>query len=155
YEITAALGRFRCFDVIAGMSPISAVPACVVREHQIRRLDPDYLVDLTVSENDHAPEINVRLLDLSGNAQVIWNKRFDLANCPLHQIDHLIATDIVAGIGPAVPLIGNDVKPRQRYGAIGFLRRALPLMSTMERDKFRQAGQLIKLALEMDREDAE
>src|SRR5215470_6050183 len=154
-EIAAALGRLRCFDVIAGMSPNAAAPACVIREHQFRRLNLDYLVDLTLSENGQNTALSVRLLDLCGNARVISSRRFDLTNCAVHQIDHLVATDIVARIYPDVPLVEDDVKPRARYGAIGFLRRALPLMCSTEREKFKQAGQLIKYALEIDPDDAE
>src|SRR5262249_51553494 len=87
--------------------------------------------------------------------RAIWSRRFDPANCALHQIDHLIATGIVKCIRPAGPLSEDDVKPRHRYGAIGFLRRALPLMFSTERGKFQQAGQLIKLALEIDPENSE
>jgi TolB-like protein len=103
-EITAALGRFRCFDVIAGMSANSAVPTFVVREHQFRRMDLDYLVDLAVSENGHDIEISVRLLDLRENAQPIWSKRLDLANCGVRQIEELVAKHIVGHVDPRVPL---------------------------------------------------
>ena len=155
HEITAALGRFRCFDVIAGMSTNAAGPACVIREHQFRRMDLDYLVDLTVSESGHAPEINVRLLDLSGNAQAIWSRRLDLTDGGMHPVDHFVATHVAGCIGPVIPLMQSDVKCPGRYEVTGFLRRALPLMFSMEREKFRQAGQLIKSALEIDPDDAE
>jgi tetratricopeptide (TPR) repeat protein len=154
-EITAALGRFRCFDVIAGMSANSAVPTFVVREHQFRRMDLDYLVDLTLSENGQGTEVKVRLLDLSGNAEAIWSKRLDLANCGMHQIGEFVAMHVVSCIGPVIPLIEGDLKRRNRYGATGFLRRALPLMFSMERDKFQQAGQLLKFGLEADPDNAE
>jgi adenylate cyclase len=154
-EITTALGRFRCFDVIAGMSANSAAPTFVVREHQFRRMDLDYLVDLTLSENGQGTEVKVRLLDLSGNAQAIWSERLDLTNYGAHPIDEFVAMHVAGCIGPVIPLIEGDLKRRNRYGATGFLRRALPLMFSMERDKFRQAGQLIKFGLEADPDNAE
>lgn len=154
-EITAALGRFGCFDVIAGISPDSATPTCLVHEYQLRRLELDYLVDLTVSENGYDIEISVRLLDLRGNAQPIWSKRLDLASCGMHQIGEFVAMHVVSCIDPVIPLIEGDLKRRNRYGATGFLRRALPLMFSMERDNFRQAGQLIKFGLEADPDNAE
>jgi TolB-like protein len=154
-EISAALGRYRRFDVIAGMPPDSGVPTCVVREHEFRRMGLDYLVDLTLSENGRDTEINVRLLDLRGNAQPIWSKRLDLTNCGLRQIDELVATHIVARIEPATPPIEGDLKRRNGHGATGFLRRAVPLMSSMDRDKFQQAGQLINFALGIDPDDVE
>jgi len=153
-EITTALGRFRCFDVIAGISA-PAGPNWVVREHRFRRIGLDYLVDLTVSENGPAIEINVRLLDLYENARTVWNKRLDPTNCGMQQIDEFVATHVVGSIGPVIPLTEGHSKRRNRYATIGFRRRAVPLMSTMERDKFQHAGQLIKLALQTDPDDAD
>jgi tetratricopeptide (TPR) repeat protein len=155
HEITTALGRLRCFDVIAGMSPNAAVPICVVREHQFRRMDLDYLVDLTLSENGQHTEVNVRLLDLSAHARAIWSRRLDLTDGGIHPIDELVAMQVAGCIGPVTPLVQGDSQRRSRYGAIGFLRRALPLMFSMERDKFQQAGQLIKFAREVDPDDEE
>jgi len=154
-EITAALGRFRCFDVISGITPNSAASTCVVREHQLRRMGLDYLLDLAITENGQGTGINIRLLDLCGNAQSIWSKRIDLTDGGVQRIDELVATHVIGCIGPVVPLIDIDAKRRGRYGAAGFLRRAVPLMATMEREKFRRAGQLLKLALDVDPDDAD
>jgi adenylate cyclase len=154
-EITAALGRFRRLDVITGLSANSAIPTCLVREHEFRRMNLDYLVDLTVSDNGQNTEIDMRLLDLRGNAQPIWRKSLDLADCGRHQIDELVARHIVARIDPTIPLIEGDLNRRNSYGAIGFLRRAVPLMSSLEREKFRRAGQLIDFARAIDPDDAE
>jgi tetratricopeptide (TPR) repeat protein len=155
HEMAAALGRFRRFDVIAAMSPNPAAPICLIREHQFRRMDLDYLVDLTVSENGQGSEINVRLLDLRGNARPIWSKRLDPTNCGAREIDELVATQIVDRIDPTVTFIEGELKLRDRHGTAGFLRRALPLMFSSEREKFQQAGQLIRLALQIDPDDGE
>jgi tetratricopeptide (TPR) repeat protein len=154
-EITAALGRFHRFDVIAAISPSAATPTCSVREHEFRRMNLDYLIDLTLCENGQDIEINTRLLDLRENARPIWSKCLDLASCGPPRIEELVATDIVARIDPGIAPVEGDWKRRNHSVTTGFLRRALPLMCSMERDKFRQAGQLIKLALEIDPDDAE
>ncbi len=154
-EFTAALGRWRQVDAIAAPSPNSARAAWAVREHQFRRLRPYYLIDLTVLENAQQTEIELRLLDLRSDAQAIWSTRLDLSNCGRSRIDALVTTDIIRRIDPAASLGEQDAKPRDRHGATGFLRRAIPLMSSMDRDKFRQAGQLIKFALEVDPDDKE
>jgi tetratricopeptide (TPR) repeat protein/TolB-like protein len=155
YETTAALGRSCRFEVIAGMTADSTVTTCVVREHQFRRMDLDYLVDLTVAENGPETEIGVRLLHLAGDAQPIWSKRLNPTNCGVRHIGDLVATHIVNHIDPATPPIEDHLTTRNRFGATGFLRRAIPLMSSMERDKFQQAGQLIKVALEVEPDDGE
>jgi len=154
-EFTAALGRLRQVDAIAAPSRNSRHPAGPVREHQFRRLRPDYLVDLTILENGQQSEIALRLLDLRGDAQAIWAARLDPSNCGRSRIDRLVVTDILGRIDPTLSLGEDEVKPRARHGATTFLRRAIPLMSSMERGKFRQAGQLINLALEVDPDDEE
>ncbi len=154
-EFTAALGRWRQVDAIAAPSPNSARPASAVREHQFRRLRPDYLVDLTVLENAQRTEIDLRLLDLRSDAQAIWSTRLDLSSCDSGRIRALVATDVIGRIDPSVPPSEDGSKPRDRHATAGLLRRAIPLMSSMERNKFRQAGQLIKFALEIDPDDGE
>jgi len=155
YEITTALGRSCRFEVIAGMTADATLPACVVREHQFRRMDLGYLVDLTVAENGSGAEISVRLLDLAGDARPIWSKRLNPTSCGVHQIGDLVATHIVNHLDPAAPPIEDSLTMRNRYGATGFLHRALPLMFSTERKKFQQAGQLLKFALELEPQDGE
>jgi tetratricopeptide (TPR) repeat protein len=154
-EITAALGCLRCFDVIAAISPNSEAPTFLVREHRLSCMGLDYLVDLTLSEIGQDIEIKVRLLDLRGNTQPIWSTRLDLTDPGMHQIGEYVATHVVGRVGPVIPLVEGVSKRRSGYAATGFLRRALPLMFSIERVKFRQAGQLIKFALEIDPDDAE
>jgi tetratricopeptide (TPR) repeat protein/TolB-like protein len=155
YEITGALGRSCRFEVIAGMVPESAVPTCFLSEHRFRRMKLDYLVDLTVAENGQATEISVRLLDVAGDARAIWSKRLGSTNHGVSQIGELAARHIIGHLDPPPPAMVDILNTRKRYGATGFLRRAVPLMFSMEREKFRQAGQLMKFALEIEPEDGE
>jgi tetratricopeptide (TPR) repeat protein len=154
HEITAALGRSCRFDVIAGMTTESAVAGCV-REHQFRRMNLDYLVDLTVEAKGRETKINIRLLDLDGDARPIWSKRLDPLNYGIHQIGDLVAMHIVNRLDPVAAPIEDALTKRYRCGATGFLRRAVPLMFSMEREKYREAGQLIKFALEIEPDDGE
>jgi len=73
----------------------------------------------------------------------------------MHEIGEFVATHVVGCIGPVIPLIEGDLKRHNGHATTGFLRRAVPLMFSMERDKFQQAGQLIKFALEADPDNAE
>jgi tetratricopeptide (TPR) repeat protein len=154
-EITSALGRLRRFDVIAGTSPNSAARACVVSEHHHRGVSIDYLVDATVSDTDRCANINVRLLDVRVNTRPIWSKALDATSCGLTRMGELVAQHVLATLDPGAPPGGGDLKSPERHQATGFLRRAMALMATMERKKFRQAGQLIKTAIETDPGDAE
>ena len=106
-EITAALGRLRRFDVIAGTSLNSAVPRYIVSEHRFG-INLDYLVDVTVSDLDRYPAINVRLLDVRGTARPIWSKGLDVANCGLRRMGELVAKNVLAHVDPSVPPGADD-----------------------------------------------
>jgi tetratricopeptide (TPR) repeat protein len=154
-EVTAALGRLRRFEVIAGTSLNSAVATCVISEHQYRGISLDYLVDVTVSDIDQDSRINARLLEVRGNTRAVWSKALDVTNCGVRRMGELVAQQVLASVDPGVPLGDGASKLPERHGATGFLRRAVPLMASMERKKFQQAGQLIRTALEIDPDDAE
>jgi tetratricopeptide (TPR) repeat protein len=154
-EITVALGRFRWFDVIAAAPLTPTPPTCAIGEHQLRRMDLDYLVDWTVSGDGQQTEINVRLLELGDNARTVWSKRFDLAHDGLHGLKDLVAAQVVGHIDPVIPFIEGERRSHDRYGATGLLRRAIPLMFSLEREKYGQAGQLINRALEIDPDNSE
>jgi tetratricopeptide (TPR) repeat protein len=154
-ELIATLARFRWFDVVAAISITSPPSTSIIGEHQIRRMDLDYLVDWTVSGDGQCTEINVRLLDLGENARPVWSKRFDLARGGLRGLNDLVAANIIGHIDPAIPYIEGERKSHDRYGTAGFLRRAIPLMFSMEREKYGQAGQLINRALEIDPDNSD
>ena len=152
-EIAAALARFRWFDVIApsasdardyGMGSASAFP------HK----DVDYIVDGNLRRNGQRLHINVRLLDLGQEGQPVWSDRFDLAESELHLLDELVTARIVSRIDPVILFIEGRPKRRERYGATGLLLRAIPLMYSMQQERYDEAGELINQAMEMDPENA-
>jgi adenylate cyclase len=149
-EIAAALARFRWFDVIA---PISLRPTSTTRfvdEHQLRRMDLNYVVDGTVSGNGKDILIEVRLMELADYARPVWSECFNLPIGELHQLNELVTTRIVGRIDPVILFIEGQPKRRERYGATGLLLLAIPLIFSMERKKYEAAGELISRALEMD-----
>jgi hypothetical protein len=111
-------------------------------------MDLDYLVD--VSGHGRAAHIDIRLLELAGHANPIWSERFDLARGELHRLNELVASRIVSRIDPIIPFIEGWPKRQGRYGATGILLLAMPLMFSMEREKYEQAGRLINVALDID-----
>jgi len=149
-EIAAALARFRWFDVIA---PISLRPTSATRfvdEHQLRRMDLDYVVDGTISSNGKYIDISVRLMDLAEHARPVWAESFKLSVGELHRLNELVTTRIVGRIDPIILFIEGQPKRREHYGATGLLLLAIPLMCTMERKKYEEAGRLIGRALEIE-----
>jgi DNA-binding SARP family transcriptional activator len=129
HEIAAGLARFRWFDVIS--------PTSLRRErwtdeqHEYVKLD--CVVDGTISGSGRQLQISVRLLDLAGQAQPVWSKRFDHLVMPLASIGQLVTTGIVGRIDPVILHIEGRPKRREHYGAPGLLLRAIPLTFSVER----------------------
>jgi tetratricopeptide (TPR) repeat protein len=113
-------------------------------------MDLDYLVDGTVSRDGQDIEIGIRLLDLAEYARPIWSARFDLAHTGLHRLNELVTAHIVRRVDPVIPFIEGLPDRRGHYAASGVLLRALPMMFSMDREKFKKAGQLIQKATEID-----
>jgi adenylate cyclase len=153
-EIAAALARFRWFDVIAPISlrPISS--ARFVDERHLRRMDLNYAVDGTVASNGKDVHIEVRLMELADYAQPVWRECFDLRVGELHRLNELVTTRIVGRIDPVILFIEGQPNRREHYGATGLLLLALPLIFSMERQKYEEAGRLIGRALEIEPDNA-
>ena len=153
-EIAAALARFRWFDVIA---PISLQPTPSTRfadERHLRRMDLDYAVDGTVCGNGRDLHIEVRLMELADYARPVWRECFDLAVGELHRLNDLVTTRIVGRIDPIILFIEGQPNRREHYGATGLLLLAIPLIFSMERKKYEEAGGLIGRALEIEPDNA-
>jgi DNA-binding SARP family transcriptional activator/Tfp pilus assembly protein PilF len=153
-EIAAALARFRWFDVIAPVSLARRHSSAIVSETQLKRRELDYVVEGALSGNGEKFQISVGLLDLAQYATPVWRHRFDLAIGQLHQLDELVTARIVGQIDPVILYIEGQPRRREHYGATGLLLLAIPLMYSMEREKYEEAGQLINRALQIDPENA-
>jgi DNA-binding SARP family transcriptional activator/Tfp pilus assembly protein PilF len=149
HEIAAGLARFRWFDVI---SPTSLRRVSTDGQHEYANLD--YLVDGTISGSGRQLQISVRLLDLAGQAQPVWNERFDIALSHLHRLDELVTTRIVGRIDPVILHIEAQPKRREHYGATGLLLLAIPMTFSMERRQYEEAGRLIQQALALEPDNA-
>jgi tetratricopeptide (TPR) repeat protein/TolB-like protein len=150
-EIAGALARFRWFDVIAPISLRRTPSTRFIGEHELRRMGLDYIVDGTVSSDRKGFQISVQLLDLDEYARPVWAECFNLALNQLHRLNELTTVRIVGRIDPAILSIESRAdKRRENYGATGLLLQAIPLMISMERRKYEEAGRLISRALELE-----
>lgn len=152
-EIAAGLARFRWFDVIAPPS-LGRRPSAHLSEVLLKRKELDYVVDGALSGNGKRFEISVRLVDVTQFTHPVWSDRFELATDELHQLDERVTARIVGRIDPIILFIEGQPKRRKNYGATGLLLRAMPLMYSMEREKYEQAGELINRALKIDPDNA-
>jgi tetratricopeptide (TPR) repeat protein len=153
-EVAAALARFRWFDVIAPVSLSRRPFEPVVTDELLKRKHLDYVLDGAISGGSTDFQISVRLLDLTQDARPVWSERFKLAVRSLHKLDELVTARIVGQIDPIILFIEGQPKRREKYGATGLLLLAIPLMYSMERRKYEEAGKLITRALAIDPDNA-
>jgi DNA-binding SARP family transcriptional activator/Tfp pilus assembly protein PilF len=153
-EIAAALARFRWFDVIAPVSLSRNSSQPLVTEEMLKRKHLDYVLDGAVSGSVTDLQISIRLLDITHDARPIWNERFKLAVKSLHKLDEFVTERVVGQIDPIILFIEGQRQRREQYGATGLLLLAIPLMYSMERAKYEEAGNLISRALAIDPENA-
>jgi len=125
--------------------------ATLRRDDLMRPNELDYVVDGTVRTRGNIHHIKVRLLDLTSCASPIWTNEFALAATEPYCVNEVTAR-IVARIDPVVLFI--EGKRRERHGATGLLLRAIPLMYTMKRREYEEAGDFIMRALEEDPDNA-
>lgn len=151
HEIAAGLARFRWFDVI---TPASLGRSLSTGGDQHEYANLDYVLDGSLSARGKKLQINVRLLDLVGHTQPVWTEQFDITLSQLHRLDELVTTHIVARIDPVILHIEGMPKRRQQYGATGLLLLAIPMMFSMERGKYEEAGRLIQKALALEPDNA-
>jgi tetratricopeptide (TPR) repeat protein len=112
------------------------------------------VLDGAVSGSVTDLQISIRLLDITHDARPIWNERFKLAVKSLHKLDEFVTERVVGQIDPIILFIEGQRQRREQYGATGLLLLAIPLMYSMERAKYEEAGNLISRALAIDPENA-
>jgi DNA-binding SARP family transcriptional activator len=153
-EIAAALARFRWFDVIAPASLTRAPSELPVSEDVFKHKQLDYVVDGTLAGNGRHFQISVRLFDISGDVRPVWSDCFTLRAGALHRLNEVVTARIVAQIDPVILFIEGQPRRREHYGPTGLLLLAIPLMYSLEREKYEEAGRLIASALKMDPDNA-
>jgi DNA-binding SARP family transcriptional activator len=153
-EIAAALARFRWFDVIAPVALSRGPFEPLVSEDLLKRKQLDYVLDGAISGSGEQFQISVRLLDLSQDARPVWSDRIKLSIGALHNLDELVTARIVGQIDPIILFIEGQPRRCEKYGATGLLLLAMPLMYSMERKKYEEAGDLISRALGIDPDNA-
>jgi len=154
HDIAAALARFRWFDVITPNSFVYRPLVSFTSDHLLQSKQLDYAIDGVVSRSGRLIRINVRLLDLIRSTQPVWTESFELPTNELHRLNEMITSRVVASIDPTILFIEGQPNRREHYGATGLLLLAIPLLYSMERDKFEQAGELIHQAMGIDPQNA-
>jgi TolB-like protein len=154
HDIAAGLARFRWFDVVAPLSFVYRPLVNYTGEDLLQRKELDYAIDGAVSRQGRLIQINIRLLDLTRRTQPVWSERFELEAGELHRLNEMVTGRVVGSIDPVILFIEGQPNRREHYGATGLLLLALPLLHSVEREKFERAGVLIHQAMEIDPKNA-
>jgi DNA-binding SARP family transcriptional activator/Tfp pilus assembly protein PilF len=153
-EIAAALSCFRWFDVVAPMGLMRAPAPSFMSDAELRRHDLDYVVDGSVSCSGGSYRISVQLLDLTQDATPVWSNKFDVPVDRFDLLEERAIAPIVAQIDPVILYIEGKPSRRNEDDALGCVMRAIPLLYTMEKRKYEEAGRLIDTALRLDPNNA-
>jgi tetratricopeptide (TPR) repeat protein len=124
--------------------------ATLLSKDTLQQQQLDYAVDGTIKKVGRNYHIDVWLLDLSQCTRPVWSDRFELGMHELHRLNDLVTGRIVASIDPIILFIEGRPRQSERYGATGLLLLALPLIYSMERQKYQHAGNLIQRALAIE-----
>ena len=154
-EVTAALARFRWMFLVASSSLAQFGNR---DEAALRRtFGLDFLLDGSVQRVARRLRVSMRLLDLRDGNRIVWARRFDRQMNDLLSLQDEIAAEVVAQIDPEILLIeGRRAahRPPTDSSAYDLVLRALPLIVRLRRDEFREAGDLLARALELEPEYA-
>lgn len=145
-EIAAGLARFRWFDVIA---PAPYREGSFLPQNQV-----DYLVEGSLSGSAQRVQLGVRLLDVNEQSQLVWSDRFDSPAAEIDDLNERIVGPVVARIDPVILFIEGQRRKGPQFDADSLVLKAIPLMYSMERDKYEAAGRLIAEALKAEDSNA-
>jgi len=150
HDIAAGLARFRWFDVVTPVSFDSGPLLNLASADLLHRNDLDYAIEGRVGRRGQSIALDIRLLNLTRPVQPVWSERFELQTSELYRLNEIVTGRVVGSIDPVILFIEGQPNRREHYGATGLLLLALPLLHSMEREKFERAGELINQAMVID-----
>jgi signal transduction histidine kinase/TolB-like protein/FixJ family two-component response regulator len=156
-EITRA---FSPFSWITCVSPASiAVVADGFRDKASgwAELDLDFLLEASLRRRGNEIRIVARLIDMSGESAMVWERGFDGDMTDVLRLQDRIASETAAHVAPEVLVWkGQEVSSRPQVDPTAYelMLRAIPAIYRLDEPTFRSAGALLERALEMDPSNA-
>ena len=152
-EITIALAKFRWITCVANVTPADARGE---RGQDVSCQPPsdlDFVLDGTIQRNGNRVRIIARLSDIRTGGTVVWARRFDRGLTDIFTLQDDIAAETASQIDTALLLWEGERARTQRFSdpdAMGFMLRAIPSIYRLQRNEFREAGDLLETSLELD-----
>jgi DNA-binding SARP family transcriptional activator len=154
HDVATALARFRWFDVITPVSMLHRPVASLLGDDLFQQQQLDYAIDGVIKRQGRNYHASIRLLHITKYTQPIWINHFEVSVDELHRMNEMVTGPVVASIDPVIMFIEGQPSRKDRYGATGLLFLAIPLVYSMERQKYQQAGQLIERAIAIEPDNA-
>ena len=152
-EITTALAQFRWITCVPGVMPADAVDGDRQNWSRQPASGLDFLLDGTLQRNGSRVRIIMRLSDIRTGGTLVWAHRFDRCVSDLFALQDDIAAETVAQIDMALLLWEGERARAGRHAdpdAMDLLLRAIPSIYRLEQDGFKDAGDLLEMALALD-----
>ena len=150
-EVAAALARFRWFDVIASHA---FEPQARAFDLALQDRGLDYAIDGTLTAVNGRLQISVRLLQMSGCARPVWSEKFEASLDDLGCLDEIVPAPVVARIDPVILFREASAPPREPLSATALTVRAMPMLYSMERPIFEEAGRILEEAVRREPDHA-
>src|SRR4051794_25841191 len=84
---------------------------------------------------------------MSGYARPVWSEKFETPVDDIDRLDEVVTARVAARIDPVILFREASAGPREPLDAMGLTVRAIPLLYTMERSTFAEAGRLLEEAI--------
>jgi len=151
-EIITELARNRSLLVISRHSTLGYADRQTDPRQISSELGVRYILDGTVQRQANRLRITAELID-AGQNRTIWADRFDGTNDDIFKFQGDIAVSIVRTIEPR--LVEAETrrarsKPTESLDAYDCVLRALSLLYSFDKSEFREAGELLDRAAEID-----
>jgi adenylate cyclase len=151
-EITTALSRVRSIFVIASASTLSFKGKAISPQAVGRQLGVRYVLEGSVRKAGNRVRISVQLIDAGDGAQV-WADRFEDTLNDIFALQDTVALNVTAVIEPTVQtaeIRRASKRPTENMSSYDLYLRARPLVFSFDKDKVRQAIDLLDRAMVQD-----
>src|SRR5262249_8285164 len=148
--VASALREVQCIEVVSEESFLYDSSEYHAGTERAQSDLVEYAVEGAIFGDGSLAHMSVRLVDLGECARTLFSKRFAVPPSPLLHWSKVVAAHIAAGIDPITSVFDGSPQRRLRSGVNELLLAAIPLMSSLERRKFEDAGRLIDRALDFE-----
>ncbi len=146
-ELAGALSRLRWFDVFALESNEWAAAA--------QNPEVDYVLGGALSLSDGQVRVSVQLLSVEEGLRPLWGEHFEAKRIEPTEFQAQVVARIVGRLGPILVFVeGRRAAENDEADGTALWLRAIPLMYSLEREKYEQAGALLERALGADPNNA-